>query len=87
MPEMPDAPARTGFLEESPGVRSMSRLAIAGLLTLAAPVVVTACVYTLRSPKPDATVLGALAGILAALVLNGVVALAKRGGGDTGGAP
>lgn len=71
----------TGFLEESPGVRSMARLAILILSILTAAVVAVICIYALR-PSPDAEVVGALAGVLAALVLNGIVALAKRGSGE-----
>lgn len=77
---------RTGFLEESPGVRSMTRLTILVLLLLTGAIVGVTCWYVVKgTPKgsaPDAAVLGALAGIIGALVLNGVVAIVKRHGGD-----
>lgn len=72
----------TGFLEEAPGVRSMTRLVILILSVLTALVVGTVCWYVLRRPAPDAAIVGALAGVIGALVLNGVVAIAKRGGVD-----
>jgi membrane protein YdbS with pleckstrin-like domain len=71
----------TGFLEESDGVWSMSRLAIATLLFLAAAIVGVTCWYVVRG-QPNAAVLGALATILAALVVNGSVAIIKRNGGS-----
>lgn len=71
----------TGFLEESSGVRSMTRLAIAVLLLLTAAIVAVTCWYVVRG-KPEAAILAALAGIIGALVLNGVVAIAKRNGGE-----
>ncbi|HEX7019005.1 MAG TPA: hypothetical protein VF159_03275 [Gemmatimonadaceae bacterium] len=59
----------------------MTRLIIF-LLTLAVlAVVTTICIYVLGS-KPSAAVLGALAGVLGALVVNGIVAIVKRGGED-----
>jgi hypothetical protein len=71
----------TGFLEESAGVRSMTRLAIAALLVCTGAVVAVICLYVLRG-NPDAGVLAALAGILGALVINGIVAIAKRSGAE-----
>lgn len=71
----------TGFFEESPRVFSMTRLAIGVLLGCVSVVVLTTCWYVVKR-TPDAAVLGALAGIIGALVLNGIVAIAKRHGGD-----
>lgn len=70
-----------GFLEESAGVRSMTRLAIAVLLVLTAAVVAATCWYVVKG-TPNAAVLGALAGVIGALVVNGIVAIAKRSGGE-----
>lgn len=70
-----------GFLEESDGVRSMTRLAIAVLLALTAAIVGVTCWYVVKQ-SPDAAVLAALAGIIGALVVNGIVAIAKRNGGE-----
>jgi uncharacterized BrkB/YihY/UPF0761 family membrane protein len=75
-----------GFLEESPGVRSSTRLFAAILLALAAVVVGVIAWYviypTVRNHAVDSSVVGTLAGVLGALVLQGVVAIMKRGGGD-----
>lgn len=68
----------TGFLEESEGVRSMTRLTIAVLLALTTAVVAVLCWYVLRNPKPSATILGALTTLVTALVLNGTVAIINR---------
>jgi hypothetical protein len=62
-------------------VRSMTRLAIAALLVLTAAVVGCTCWYLVKR-TPDAAVLGALAAIIGALVLNGIVAIAKRNGAE-----
>ena len=70
----------TGFFEESPGVRSMTRFAIFVLLLLTAAVVATVCAYVLKG-KPDAAIVAALTGVVTALVLNGAVAIIKRNGG------
>jgi hypothetical protein len=67
-----------GFLEESSGVRSMTRLAIGVLLVLTSLVVIATCWYVVKG-APNAGVVGALAGVIGALVLNGIVAIAKRG--------
>ena len=69
------------FLEESPGVNSSTRL-IALTLTGYAGVVVWAVVWYLHhADRPEAAVIGALAVVLGALVLNGIVAIVKRNGG------
>ncbi|HZI84686.1 MAG TPA: hypothetical protein VFF44_12290, partial [Casimicrobiaceae bacterium] len=71
----------TGFLEESPGVKSMARLTIVLCLALAAPIVGTICGYVLyavfHKATPDAAVIGALVGGLTALVGGGAVAIIK----------
>lgn len=72
----------TGYTEESPGVRSMSRLSIL-LLTICAMVIVAATsVYVLRSPDPSAAVIAAMGGLLTPIVVQGAVAIIKRGQGD-----
>lgn len=67
-----------GFLEQAPGVRSSTRLFGLILVVLSALVTLTTCYYVLRVPNASAGVVGALAGILGALVANGVVAIMKR---------
>lgn len=69
-----------GFLEESEGVRSMTRLTIAVLLTLTSIVVGVLCWYVLHAQTLSAAVIGALAGVVSALVLNGAVAIINRNG-------
>lgn len=72
----------TGFLEESPGVWSSTRLFAAVLLALAA-IVVGLVVWYVVSVRPTvANVIYALSAVLGALVIQGVVAIMKRGGGD-----
>lgn len=71
----------TGFFEESPGVRSMTRLAIFALLLLAASLVGTTVAYVLRG-TPDAAVIAALTGALTAVVGGGAVAIIKRNGSE-----
>lgn len=71
----------THFLEESPGVWSMSRLAIGVLLGLAVAFVAAIIKYTFTAPSPDAGVIAALVGGLVAVVLNGAVAIINRNGG------
>jgi hypothetical protein len=82
---MPDQ-GKTGFLEESPGVRSMSRLTIGWLLGLASAVVFALVFYVVfaLTHKLDvsAAVISALAVPLGALVWHGVVALKNRNGPD-----
>lgn len=67
-----------GFLDESEGVRSMTRLTMAWLLGLTSLVVGVALLYVIRTPHPDAEVLGGFAAILTALVWHGVVAVKYR---------
>jgi hypothetical protein len=76
----------TGFLEESAGVRSVTRL-IAVIITLLAVVIVGLIVWyvvasVLHAKSPDAGVLAALGGILAAVVAHGAVAIIRRGTGE-----
>ena len=66
-----------GFLEESEGVKSSTRLFAAVLLVLTAVVTATMCVYVLRK-DPSAAVITALVGALGALVAQGAVAIVKR---------
>ena len=72
----------TGFLEEAPRVRSVSRLTILILALLTAEVVNTVCWYVIKTVKPDSSVVLALSAVIGALVLNGIVALVKRNGGE-----
>ena len=71
-----------GFLEESPGVKSSTRLFAAILLALAAVVVALIVWYVMHTKVPDASVIGGLAGVLGALVVQGVVAIMRRNGDD-----
>lgn len=70
-----------GFFEETPGVRSSSRLLAMLLWILTAGVAVCACIYLLKAKPPDGGVLGAMAGIITALGGWGAVAQVKRGNG------
>lgn len=70
----------TGFLEESVGVRSMTRLTILIVCVLSSAVVATVCYVAVR--KPDAAVIGALGGVLLTLVAKGAVAIINRNSGD-----
>lgn len=67
-----------GFLEESAGVRSATRLIMVGLLVLAGCVTISLCAYVLFVPNPTAGIAATLAGALATLVIHGAVAVAKR---------
>lgn len=72
-----------GFLEESAGVKSTARLTIIWCMVLASIVTGFLCwyvAYTMLHSKPDAAVVGALAGVLTALVFKGAVALWTRNG-------
>lgn len=60
----------------------MTRLTIACIIALAAAVVATTCAYVLKAKEPSPAVIGALAGMLATLVMNGVAAIIKRNAGD-----
>ena len=71
---------KTGFLEESPGVRSMARLTIAVLLALTTAVVGTLLWYVITKDRQPA-VIAALTSAIGALVLNGIVAIYKRNSG------
>lgn len=70
----------TGFLEESPGVRSMARLTMAVSLGLMAAVVLVMAIYVLRPTPPDGTVVGGFAAMVTALC--GVSAFIKRHVGE-----
>lgn len=83
---------RTGFLEETPGVRSMARLvaflfALAGLALVAASIAIGLHVLSLGAE--DAAIAAQLAPIVEALfkfgstcIAGGSVALLTRKGGD-----
>lgn len=72
----------TRFLEESPGVWSMTRLAILWLLILATALVGTMILYVLCYMHPDAAVLGTLGVALSAVVYKGAVAIKNRNSPD-----
>jgi hypothetical protein len=72
----------TGFLEESPGVKSMTRLAIAWLLGLATVIVGLVVFYVLKVRPIDAAVLGGLAVLLGGVVWHGAVAVKSRNAPD-----
>lgn len=78
--------SRVGFLDEAEGVRSSTRLFGLILLILSAIVVVTIAVYTIytvhRGLAPSPGVITALVAGLTPLVVQGVIAIVKRGGGD-----
>jgi hypothetical protein len=72
---------KTGFLEESPGVRSMARLAILACLLFALVFVALIVWYVLVQRPVESRIVVALTGALTAVVLNGAVAIIKRNGG------
>jgi hypothetical protein len=73
---------RTGFFEESPGVRSMTRLTIAWLMLLASALVATACWYVVEGPpEHKVEVLGGIGAILLTITVKAVVAIRNRNGG------
>jgi len=77
---------KTGFLEEAPGIKSMTRLTIAWMLSLSSLVVGTIAVYVVYSLTHklslDAAVIGAIAAQLPALIWHGVVAIKNRNAPD-----
>jgi hypothetical protein len=76
VPSLPEH--AVGFLEESAGVRSATRLIMVGLLGLAGCVTLSLCAYVLFVPSPSAGIAATLAGALATLVIHGAVAVSKR---------
>lgn len=66
-----------GYFEESPGVKSSSRLLAMLIYILIAGVTICACIYGLR-PNPDHLVLGAFGLIITALSGCGALIQAKR---------
>lgn len=70
-------PQVVGFLEESAGVKSSSRLLAFLLYGLTAIVAVAFCVYTLRG-TPSAGVAGCFAGVITALGGWGAIVHTKR---------
>lgn len=83
---MPDQSNETGFLEEAPGVKSMTRLSIGWLLGLASAVVGTIAFYVVyaltHKLSLDAAVIGGIAAQLPAIIWHGVVAIKNRNGPD-----
>lgn len=57
----------TGFLEEAPGVRSMTRLAVAVMLVGCIALILSMPVIALKIPDHAAGIIGAEAGALATL--------------------
>ena len=80
--------APVGFLEEAPGTKSSTRLLAFILAACVVALVTFTGVYVLGRKGPDSAVVGALAGMVAALVANGIVAIVGRtrigNGGDKG---
>ena len=74
---------KAGFLEESPGVKSSTRLFALILVLDTTALVGATCWYFVKGTAPSAEVIGAVAALTGALVLNGVVAIVKRGGGES----
>lgn len=74
----------TGYLEEAPGVKSSTRLLAFLLMACVVAVIVFIGVYVLGRPKPEAAVVASLAGVVTALVAQGIVAIFNRTrcGGD-----
>jgi hypothetical protein len=72
------AHAMTSFLEESPGVWSSTRAVMGCLCGMVVLVVNVTCIYVLTTAEPQAAVIAALAGLVTALVFNGVVAIIRR---------
>lgn len=70
-------PVVIGFLEESPGVRSSSRLLAFLLFAVTAGVAAVFCVYVLR-PDPSPGVSACFAGVITALGGWGAIVHAKR---------
>jgi hypothetical protein len=79
---------RVGFLDESEGVRSSTRLFGLILLALTAVLVATIPLYVVLAfrckVEISALVIGAIVGGIAPLVVQGLVAIAKRNGSDDG---
>lgn len=78
----PQATPKTGFLEEAPGVKSSTRLFALILLVDTSALVGATCYYLVKR-TPDAAVIAAVATIAGALIAQGVVAIVKRGGGES----
>jgi hypothetical protein len=72
---------KTGFLEESPGVRSMSRLVIAWSMALETVCVLALCWY-LTHGKPEAAIIAAFGAAMVPIATKCAVALIKRNSGD-----
>ena len=72
----------TGFLEESPGVKSATRLAALAMTAAVVLLCLALAAYLLTSESPSATVIGALAAPLAPLAGGIFAALKVRNGGD-----
>lgn len=73
--------ALRGFLEESPGVLSSTRLIAVVLTSCVAVVTATICLYVLL-PHPASETVMALAAVITALTSGSAWAIAKRGNGD-----
>lgn len=69
---------KVGFLEETEGVHSSTRLLAFILVALVSGLVAVTCIYVLHTSKPEASVIAALTGMVAVLVAQGMVAIVKR---------
>lgn len=72
----------TGFFEESPGVRSMSRLSIGWLLGLTTAVIGALVFYVVKVRPVEAGVITAFGVPLGALVWHGIVSIKNRNAPD-----
>lgn len=68
----------SSFFEDSRGGMSMTRFVMFALTMMGGLDMLTMCIYTLTATNPSATIIAALSGALAAVVLNGVVAILNR---------
>lgn len=66
-----------GFLEESEGVRSMTRLTIAWMCVLATVIVATTC-YCVVTRKLEPVGIAAMGGLLLTLAAKTIVAIINR---------
>lgn len=71
----------TGFLEESPGVRSMVRLTVAQMMVCVVALVVAAIVVALKDSANAAGIVAALGGVIGVLAGGIWAALRERNTG------
>ena len=71
----------TGFLEETPGVKSSTRLIALWCIALASVIVAAILVYVFRR-APDSAILSLLVALVGTFVIHGAVAIVNRNAGD-----